>query len=88
MEDTKSKTKDIKEKGCSCFCHHKHTHSAFRFIMTLLVIMIAFWCGLKLGELRGYIYSTQMREPVRFYVNDYQKEKPMKTVLQTNVDID
>lgn len=88
MEDTKSKTKDMKEKGCGCFCHHRHTNSAFRFVMTLLVIMVAFWCGLKLGELRGYIYSMQSQKPVRFYMTEYKNDRPSKTepVLDINLD--
>ncbi len=29
-----------------------------RMIFVLLVVMLAFWCGLKLGEIKGFMTAT------------------------------
>lgn len=78
MEENK---KDMLSKCNMC---RGHGRSIFRFVVTLFVIMIAFWCGLRLGELRGYIASMNSRENIRFYVHDYSRmdlpKAPMKSV--------
>ncbi|HEY0980449.1 MAG TPA: hypothetical protein VGE18_03530 [Candidatus Paceibacterota bacterium] len=33
-------------------------HMMHRMIFVLLVVMLAFWCGLKLGEIKGFMAST------------------------------
>lgn len=33
-------------------------HMMHRMIFVLLVVMLAFWCGLKLGEIKGFMTAT------------------------------
>lgn len=73
MEETNKKTsKTISEKICSLKecgqCGHKHHHHyIFRVILTIFVVMTAFWCGLKIGELKGFIIASQTNfRPVQF----------------------
>ena len=33
-------------------------HMMHRMIFVLLVVILAFWCGLKLGEIKGFMAAT------------------------------
>jgi hypothetical protein len=57
--------KDNKDsKMCNCgWCTHAHGgwhghHIVFRLLVVLIAIMVAFWLGLKLGELRTASFNA------------------------------
>jgi hypothetical protein len=43
------------ECGCGCGCSWPRGHRAFRIILALVLLAIAFWVGVKMGELRAYL---------------------------------
>lgn len=59
MEET---TKKVNKGMCECFgnttgcLHHGMTR---RLVLMILVVLIAFWFGMKLGEIKGYIIASQ-----------------------------
>lgn len=71
-ETTTKKTKTFSEKMCSMRdceqCGHRHQHHyIFRMLLTLFVVITAFWCGLKIGELKGFIIASQTSpRPIHF----------------------
>lgn len=71
-KETIKKSKTISEKMCGMRdCEHcgprHHHHYVFRVLLTLFVVITAFWCGLKIGELKGFIIANQITaRPVQF----------------------
>jgi hypothetical protein len=72
MEETIKKTKTISEKMCELkdceqCAHRHHHHYVLRVVLTIFVVITAFWCGLKIGELKGFIIASQTSvRPVQF----------------------
>ena len=45
--------------GCgSCGCGSGHSHLVARLVIGIIIVVIAFWLGLKLGELRAEFYNS------------------------------
>lgn len=95
MEEPTKKIKTISEKMCGLKdceqCGHKHHHHyMFRIILTIFVVITAFWCGLKIGELKGFIIASQTNiRPVQFQMmspsdrEDFRSMKARPTMDQT-----
>lgn len=60
--------KDKKTCGCPCCCGsgmgngawhgHWHGHIILRILLAILIIGVAFWVGMRLGELRAEVYNA------------------------------
>ena len=45
--------------GCGgCSCGSGHSHLVARLVIGVVIVVIAFWLGLKLGELRAEFYNS------------------------------
>lgn len=73
---------------CDCSGHdYVHRDATRRMILVVVVVIIAFWCGLQLGEIKGYLAAsfanvpTHQRGVMRYDMGD-RKEMPMKAELQ------
>jgi hypothetical protein len=54
--------------GSGCMCGWHHGHMLFRMLIGLIILVIVFWFGVKLGELResirGYGFESNSYAPV------------------------
>lgn len=58
MEDKNKPMKCECEGGlCNCKSMYKHHHTG-RFILAILVVTLAFWVGIKLGEIKGFMLAN------------------------------
>lgn len=86
MEETTKKPKTISEKMCgikdcdTCGHRHHHHHPILRMVLTIFIVILVFWCGLKIGELKGFIIANQTSfRPVQFQmVSPDMKERSFK----------
>jgi hypothetical protein len=44
-----------------CGCHHGGRHHLMKMILKLVIVIIIFWCGFKLGEMTGFIQAQYGR---------------------------
>jgi hypothetical protein len=62
MENLDKKEEGVKPNGCSCGMGHMHgchggRHCLVKMILKIIIIILIFWCGYKLGEMTGAIRS-------------------------------
>ncbi|MBY0328934.1 hypothetical protein K2Q02_02480 [Patescibacteria group bacterium] len=87
-------TKKANKGMCECLgnttgcLHHGMTR---RLVLMILVVLIAFWFGMKLGEIKGYIIASQFnaslsqRESMMYNMRGMENRgvAPMKMNTQT-----
>jgi len=74
---------------CDCYGTGTHMHHGMtrRLVLLILVVVLAFWLGMKLGEIKGYIladrgYSPMHQRGMMMYDSEDRKQMPMKVETQ------
>ena len=87
---------NLDKKQCECGMHsagsmmdchgcHGGKHHLIKIILKLVILIIIFWCGFKLGEITGYIKSASRSQDSGFRMIDRSNfELPLPTPAPAN----
>lgn len=62
---------------CGCGCGWAHGHRAFRVILGIVILLVIFWIGVKVGEVKMALQVNSSREFRGGYSNEYQPVNQM-----------
>jgi hypothetical protein len=79
MEEMKNNNAQESMKGeacgktctCGCGCGWARGHRAFRIILALVIALVVFWIGVKVGEVKMALQANSGREFRGSYSNTY-----------------
>jgi hypothetical protein len=63
-----------------CGCGWAHGHRAFRIILGIVIALVIFWIGVKVGEVKVALQVHSAREFNGGYSNTYNQGSPMMRV--------
>lgn len=81
MEETKKDNQEVTKnaavcgKGCSCGCcsDWMHGHRAFRIVFAVVILLIVFWIGVKVGEVKEAVLLNTGSDFRANYSNEYNQ---------------
>jgi hypothetical protein len=78
MEEIKNNGQESMKNGmcgktctCGCGCGWAHGHRAFRVVLAIVIALVVFWIGVKVGEVKMALQTNSGREFRGGYSNTY-----------------